>query len=77
MTVAGHSRCAVCCPEDVGLDKRLPLETALRMTLQGRNYRPFRTTRGEQLARFGQLIHPPEVARATMNSSGLLASSEE
>lgn len=55
----------------------MPLETALRMTLQGRNYRPFRTTRGEQLARFGQLIHQPEVARATMNSSGLLASSEE
>jgi E-phenylitaconyl-CoA hydratase len=47
-------------PENVGLAKRLPLGTALRMTLQGRNYR-LSAQRAYTLGLVDELVEPGEL----------------
>src|SRR5205823_4879859 len=46
--------------ENVGLAKRLPLGAALRMTLQGRNYR-MPAARAHQLGLVDELVDPDEL----------------
>lgn len=47
-------------PENIGLAKRLPLGTALRMTLQGRNFR-LTAQRAYELGLVDELVEPAEL----------------
>ncbi len=49
--------------ENIGLAKRLPLGTALRMTLMGNSYR-LSSERAHQLGLVDELVETPEEARA-------------